>query len=151
MGSVEGRDPYEDFLTINKELGIYTPSEVGTYVYALNELYNVTIKKMEEEGTLKSWRGSGTYVIAMPNVERKLELSGGGDMSLSTQIRQIGMRSGRKTLLLRKIKNLEHAFLRHILLDQECLLLFACRNFVSTLHQKHNDTLKSDESAGEDN
>ena len=26
--------------------------EVGTYVYALNELYNVTIKKMEEEGSI---------------------------------------------------------------------------------------------------
>ncbi len=73
-------------------------------MYGINRMtVRCAIKKMEEEGTLKSWRGSGTYVIAMPNVERKLELSGGGDMSLSTQIRQIGMRSGRKTLLLRKI------------------------------------------------
>ena len=72
--------------------------------YGINRMtVRNAIKKMEAEGTLISKRGSGTYVSAQPSIESKLEMANTGHLSLSAQIRQKGMKSTRKTLLLRKL------------------------------------------------
>lgn len=72
--------------------------------YGINRMtIRNAIKKMVAEGTLTSKRGSGTYVASYPSIESKLELANNGHLSLSAQIRQKGMKSSRKTLLLRKI------------------------------------------------
>lgn len=72
--------------------------------YGINRMtVRNAIKKMEAEGTLISKRGSGTYVLTQPSIESKLEMANTGHLSLSAQIRQKGMKSTRKTLLLRKL------------------------------------------------
>ncbi len=87
------------------KVGDRLPSERAMSLqYGINRMtVRNAIKKMEEEGTLISKRGSGTYVQACPSIESKLELANNGLLSLSAQIRQKGMRSTRKTLLLRKV------------------------------------------------
>lgn len=92
---------------VNGELkiGDRLPSEREmAKIYGINRMtVRNAIKKLEEEGTLISKRGSGTYVCNYPSIESKLELANTDILSLSSQIRQKGMKSSRKTLLLRKI------------------------------------------------
>lgn len=93
---------------VNGELkvGNRLPSErVMAEKYGINRMtVHNAIKKMVEEGTLISKRGSGTYVSSYPSIESKLEMANTRHLSLSVQIRQKGMKSTRKTLLLRKIR-----------------------------------------------
>lgn len=65
------------------------------------------IKSLEEEGIVKSQRGSGTYVIKSPRIESKIELGDSDFYSLSMQIRNKGMKSSRDMLSLNKIETHE--------------------------------------------
>ena len=72
--------------------------------YGINRMtVRNALKKLQEEGVIKTKRGSGNYVAKVPYVEEKLELGRAGVYSLSAQIRQKGMKSSRKTLSLTKI------------------------------------------------
>ena len=70
---------------------------------AMSEKYGINrmtvrnaLKHLENEGVLESIRGSGTYVRKKPYVDGKLTMDRlHGVLSLSTQIRQKGMKSSR--------------------------------------------------------
>lgn len=87
------------------KLGDRLPSEREmAKKYGINRMtVRNAIKNLVAEGTLISKRGSGTYVYSYPSIQSKLELANADILSLSAQIRQTGMKSSRKTLLLRKI------------------------------------------------
>lgn len=73
--------------------------------YGINRLtVRNALKKLEEEGILKSHRGSGTFVEKVPKIDGKIALGNDNHiMSLSMQIRQNGMKSTRIVLSMKKI------------------------------------------------
>ena len=72
--------------------------------YGINRMtVRNAIKKLEEEGIVKSIRGSGTYVQLVPQIESQIELGNQDhNFSLSMQIRDKGMKSSRRVLSLKK-------------------------------------------------
>lgn len=76
----------------------------------MSELYGINrmtvrnaLKNLEKEGIIKSYRGKGTFVCAMPEIDDKIELGNNEILSLSMQIREKGMESTRRTISLKKI------------------------------------------------
>lgn len=73
--------------------------------YGINRMtVRNALKKLEKEGILVSYRGKGTFVKAIPEIEDKVELGNNEILSLSMQIRQKGMKSTRQLLSLKKVK-----------------------------------------------
>lgn len=73
--------------------------------YGINRMtVRNALKKLEKEGILVSYRGKGTFVNEIPEIEDKVELGNNEILSLSMQIRQKGMKSTRQTLSLKKVK-----------------------------------------------
>lgn len=78
---------------------------------AMSEKYGINrmtvrnaLKHLEEEGVLESFRGSGTYVKAIPKIEEKIGLGDDNEiLSLSMQIRQKGMKSSRAMIAMNRI------------------------------------------------
>lgn len=62
-----------------------------------------SLKLLEEEGVLSAQRGRGTYIMKVPEVQRKVELGDTSLISLSMQIRQKGLKSSREILSFKKI------------------------------------------------
>lgn len=76
----------------------------------MSELYGINrmtvrnaLKNLEKEGIIQSFRGKGTFIIAMPEIDDKIELGNNEILSLSMQIRQKGMESSRRLLSLKKL------------------------------------------------
>lgn len=75
--------------------------------YGINRMtVRNALKKLEKEGILNSYRGKGTFVNAMPEIEDKVELGNNEILSLSMQIRQKGMKSTRQLLSLKKVNTI---------------------------------------------
>ncbi|MBQ7891341.1 MAG: GntR family transcriptional regulator [Erysipelotrichaceae bacterium] len=103
------------------KIGDRIPSErTMAEQYGINRLtVRNALKKLEKEGILQSYRGKGTYVMKMPEIEGKISLGNAASMSLSAQIRQNGMKSSRRVLSFKKK-----------VVDNELQMVFANETFV---------------------
>lgn len=61
------------------------------------------LKHLEKEGVLESKEGSGTYVKRIPRIESEIVLGDDGNVSLSKQIRQKGMKSSRIVISMQRV------------------------------------------------
>ncbi|MEA4874016.1 MAG: GntR family transcriptional regulator [Anaerorhabdus sp.] len=74
--------------------------------YGLNRMtVRKAIKKLTEEGYLISVQGKGTYVNSIPSKDKRIELGGDSDVSLSASLRQSGFKSSRIVLSLDCVEN----------------------------------------------
>ena len=72
--------------------------------YGINRLtVRKALKGLEEQGLIKAQRGSGTYVVRLPQGTARLEQASGNAVSLSMLIRQSGYRSFRRVISFHKI------------------------------------------------
>ena len=97
----------EKIVTGELKLGEKLPSERSMSIqYGINRMtVRNALKRLENEGCIKSIRGSGTYVAKVPKLEKMIELGENEIMSLSQQIRQKGLKSSRLVLSLKKFVN----------------------------------------------
>ena len=73
--------------------------------YQINRLtVRRAIKKLIEEGCLRSCQGKGTFVCKVPSIEGKIKLGSDDNVSLRTTIKQGGMKSSRIVLKMEKTK-----------------------------------------------
>ncbi len=82
--------------------------------YGINRLtVRKALKGLQEQGYLMAKRGSGTFVVKIPQDSPKIEQGAQANMSLGMQIRQAGYDSCRRVISLKKIpikKELEAMF-----------------------------------------
>lgn len=72
--------------------------------YGINRLtVRKALKGLEEKGYIMARRGSGTFVVKIPQSSPRIEQGTQADMSLSMLIRQSGYESYRKVISLKKV------------------------------------------------
>lgn len=72
--------------------------------YGINRLtVRKALKMLEEQGFVKTQRGSGTYVVRLPQGPTQLDQSSQSAVSLSMLIRQSGYRSFRRVISFHKL------------------------------------------------
>lgn len=72
--------------------------------YGINRLtVRKALKGLEEQGLIKAQRGSGTYIVRLPQGSTQIEQSSGSSVSLSMLIRQSGYRSFRRVISFHKL------------------------------------------------
>ncbi|MEG0842189.1 MAG: GntR family transcriptional regulator [Erysipelotrichaceae bacterium] len=72
--------------------------------YGINRLtVRRALQELEKEECVKAIQGKGTYVVAIPRLEGKVQLGSGENVSLSTTIKKGGMKSSRLVLSFNKI------------------------------------------------
>lgn len=73
--------------------------------YGINRLtVRKAIQKLEEQGCIKALQGKGTFVQKIPEIDHKIQLGTGENVSLSTTIKKGGMKSSRIVLDLHRIQ-----------------------------------------------